>query len=195
MTEYQKELLEKAAALSDAYNRMQQVFARNDMPQLAQAVADFMHASDTRHNTGPLAVEWDAVWNFIEPKKERKAVCSTVGAYFTAHRAFHTYVSQCEGNFGSLPEHKHSWVRGLLPIMHFCDSGHMRIDHDGEILPDNGEALFHCEECDTHRCEDCFTEEYPNYRVAPKNQAVSRSAVEGEEPMWKNEIPWNGGGN
>ena len=195
MTEYQEKLLKKADDLSVAYNRMLDVFKEQGMIQLAQAVEGFMDASDPMHASPPLAVEWDAVWLFVKPAKARKAVRSAVAAYYTAHRDFHLYVVQCKGKFGGPPEHKHSWVRGLFPIMHFCDSGHMKIDFDGEIVPDDGEALFHCEECDTHLCEDCFTEKYPNYRVAPKIQAASRSPVEGEEPMWKNEIPWNGGGN
>ena len=127
--------MEKAAGLSDAYTRMEQVFTEHGMRRLAQAVAGSM--GRVRINgPAPLMVEREAVWSFVQPKSARKSISGAVESYYGAHLAFHSYVAQCQGEFRAPAAHRHSFVRGMTDIISICDSGHVRMSHDGEVEPD-----------------------------------------------------------
>ena len=172
---------------------MMKVFDQQQMAQLCQAMVEMIDHFDP-DEAASLAILWEPVWSFVGSEEAQKSVVSVVTSYFDAYRGFHTYVASNVSRFGPDGGHRHKFVRGLLEVIYFCDSGHEKIDFDGEIVPADDEALFHCEGCDTRLCEDCFKEKYPNYRVASKGSVPARSPVEGDVPMWKNEIPWNRAG-
>ena len=205
-------LLDRAERISRSHNAMMKVFRKRRMPQLGEATAEFIDHIDPDENP-PLAVVWEAVWSFAGSKNAQKEVASAVQSYFDSHRECHRFVATNRSRFGdggvirrnpvngsganaarrgrsaggnesgTDGGHRHSFVKGLFEVIHLCDTEHMEIDHDGEILPAFTEATFHCQECDLHLCEDCFAEDFPRYSVKTRSELTA-------EPMWKNEIPW-----
>lgn len=192
MTEYQKKLLVKAAAMSKAYRRLEAAFAEASIPQLGQALTDLMNNIET-HGTVPVAVEWDATWLFVKPKALRHRVSKAVARYFDARKAFYAYIEQAPDKFENAPVHSHEYTfRGMGAVVEMCDTGHTRVEHDGEVVSAFAEAFYFCP-CGAQLCIECHESLQSDAERTAVREAPARTPVaSGAGQMRPGEIPWPG---